>query len=122
MQVEWDGSIDTHHAEAAEAAGLHSLDPNDYEVRVQASNVSHVWEGVVGNSGPAEGTNVMHSLNWVSNIHTAGNVGLLSTNYNEARRHSTRAAPRGSLHGGRSTRAAPRGGSQIFLILTCAQY
>ena len=34
-----------------------------------------------------------------------------------ARRRSTRAAPRGSLHEGRST-----GGSQIFFILTCAQY
>ena len=35
----------------------------------------------------------------------------------EARRRSTRAAPLGSLHEGRST-----GGSLIFLILTCAQY
>ena len=35
---------------------------------------------------------------------------------------STKAAPQGPLHGGRSTRAAPRGGSQIFFILTCAQY
>ena len=33
------------------------------------------------------------------------------------RRRSTRAAPRRSLHEGRST-----GGSQIFFILTCAQY
>ena len=35
----------------------------------------------------------------------------------QARRRSTRAAPRGSLHEGRSTL-----GSQIFFILTCAQY
>ena len=46
---------------------------------------------------------------------------------NGYRRRSTRAAPWGSLHEGRSTegrstRAAPRGGSQIFFILTCAQY
>ena len=32
-----------------------------------------------------------------------------------ARRRSTRAAPRGSLHGGRSTRAAARGVADIFL-------
>lgn len=81
VQVDWDGSIDAHHAEAA---GMRSLNPDDYEIRVQVSNVSHVWEGAVGNSGPGEGTNVMHSLDWVSNIHTAGNIGLLSTGYNEA--------------------------------------
>ena len=48
-----------------------------------------------------------------------------------ARRRSTRAAPRGPLHADRSTRIALCGslhaglsmeGSQIFFILTCAQY
>ena len=51
---------------------------------------------------------------------------------NGARRRSTRAAPRGSLHAGRSTRVAPRRslhagrstgrGRRSFFILTCAQY
>ena len=45
---------------------------------------------------------------------------------NGTRRRSTRVALRGLLHGARSIRAAQRGmlhvGSQIFLILTFAQY
>ena len=32
------------------------------EVRVQANNVTYTWEGVVGNTGPATGPNVMSSL------------------------------------------------------------
>ena len=64
---------------------------------------------------------ILHILNpWGLSL-TASSValflGCLVKDVTLARRRSTRAAPRGPLHEGRST-----WGSQIFFILTCAPY
>lgn len=91
--LEWDGSLPPHHhshrhrhREGVEPPRLDAaaaFNPLDYEFRVQASNVSHEWLGVIGNSGPMVGPHVMRSLYGIQQIVTAGNVGILAFGYNE---------------------------------------
>jgi len=49
----------------------------------QVSNVSYVWEGVVGNSGPAVGNKVLKSLGQMQNVAVVGGVAFVTLGYNE---------------------------------------
>jgi hypothetical protein len=53
------------------------------QVRLQLSNTSYVWEGVIGNSGPATGELVIRSFSPPQGLATIGNMGLVATGYNE---------------------------------------
>ena len=75
----WDLTLDSH----AGGDGVGEVDAEEYEIRVQLSNVSYTWEGVVGNSGPATGPNVQSSLDVVRSIAVAGGIGIVSVGYNE---------------------------------------
>jgi hypothetical protein len=50
---------------------------------LQVSNVSYIWEGVVGNSGPAVGNKVLKSLGKLENIAVVGGIGFVTLGYNE---------------------------------------
>jgi hypothetical protein len=50
---------------------------------VQANNVTYTWEGVVGNSGPATGPNVMSSLTPPLDLTSQQGLLFLAMGYNE---------------------------------------
>lgn len=53
------------------------------EVRVQVSNVTYSWEGVVGNTGPSTGPNVMSSLTPPLDLVSHRGLLFLAMGYNE---------------------------------------
>jgi hypothetical protein len=63
--LSWDGSFD-----ASSNVSVTPMQDNNhsYEFRVLVSNVSYIWEGAVGNSGPAVGNKVLKSLLPMQNV------------------------------------------------------
>lgn len=45
--------------------------------------MSYIWEGVVGNSGPAVGNKVLKSLGKLENVAVVGGIGFVTLGYNE---------------------------------------
>ena len=68
LNVAWDATLDSHVHAGEE------VDADEYEIRVQLSNVTYSWEGVVGNSGPATGPNVMSALGVIRSISVANGI------------------------------------------------
>lgn len=79
MTLTWDGRLDAHHAAHAPPVTNYA----DYELRLQVSNVSHAWQGAVGNSGPAVGPNILRSLEMPTSISIVGDIGVLTLGYDE---------------------------------------
>ena len=85
----WDGSSDQHSSAMGHAVRLTGL-----EVRVQHSNVSYTWEGVIGNTGPATGPNTLVSGGeGPVSLAINGNVGFVAVGYNEVMTHFWVACP-----------------------------
>ena len=78
LEVTWDGRLDGFLGEAVDAAAAGAESRADaYDIRVQVSNVTYTWQGVLGNSGPAVGPNVITSLTTPTGMATAGNIGVI---------------------------------------------
>ena len=79
LTVGWDG------IDGAGADLLQAEPTTAFEIRwLDTSNVKYDWHGVVGNSGPATGQNVLRSEGWQNDLAIAGKVGVRAWGYNEA--------------------------------------
>ena len=50
---------------------------------MQLSNVTYVWEGVIGNTGPSTGANVFAGDGNLADLATAGDILLMANGYAE---------------------------------------
>ena len=72
VEVWWDGEFDEHvDPSACDSAGC--------EIRLVASNVTYTWEGLIGNTGPSTGPNILRSGGTgPTSLALVGNVGFVT--------------------------------------------
>ena len=81
LAVPWDG-LDS--AGERLVVGEERAAADAFELRwIDTSSVTYDWQGVVGNSGPAVGQNVLRSEDWQQDLAIAGNVGVRAWGYDE---------------------------------------
>ncbi len=77
VEVWWDGELDEHVDPSA-------CDSPGCEIRLIASNVTYTWEGLIGNTGPSTGPNILRSGGTgPTSLALAGNFGFVTLGYNE---------------------------------------
>ena len=87
LPVYWDGADDEGNSLAACAAAPQgawdAATRAAFTVRAIGANVSYVWEGVVGNSGPQTGLHVLRALFEIADLDIADGLGSFAYGYTE---------------------------------------